>query len=390
MSDPSAKTPATASGTATTGATAAPATSSKPGSQAVSPAADAPSPESQTSQTSNPHILPASHWAQLPPVNVREDDDSAFEDAASSTASLTASILEYRTVHGRTYHSERGNALSWGPNDAIHDESMDIFHHIATIMLDGKILAAPLSDDVQKVLDVGCGTGIWAIDFADQYPNAEVIGVDVSPQQPQWIPPNLRFEVDDVTQPWTYEPDSFDYIHIRWLVGAIPDWYALFREAYQALKPGGYLESQESSCMITSDDGTVKDGSPLDQWSKVFSEAGKKTGRTFNVIEDDLQRKAMEAAGFEITYETDIKTALSGWPRDEKLRQIGLYTGLAVGQDIEGFLTFLWTMVMGWTPAEIQVYAAHLRRDMRSPNIHAYYPTRIMVGRKPLTAGTAS
>lgn len=134
-----------------------------------------------------------------------------------------------------------------------------------------------------------------------------MIGVDVSPQQPQWIPPNLRFEVDDVTQPWTYEPDSFDYIHIRWLVGAIPDWYALFREAYQALKPGGYLESQESSCMITSDDGTVKDGSPLDQWSKVFSEAGKKTGRTFNVIEDDLQRKAMEAAGFEITYETDIK-----------------------------------------------------------------------------------
>ncbi|KAK6949670.1 hypothetical protein Daesc_009753 [Daldinia eschscholtzii] len=274
MSDPSAKTPAaTASGAATTGATAGQATSSKP----ASPGADAPSPESQTSQTSqtgNPHILPASHWAQLPPVNVRDDDDSAFEDAASSTASLTASILEYRTVNGRTYHSERGNAQSWGPNDAIHDESMDIF------------------------------------DFADQYPNAEVIGVDVSPQQPQWIPPNLRFEVDDVTQPWTYEPDSFDYIHIRWLVGTIPDWYALFREAYQALKPGGYLESQESSCMMTSDDGTVKEGSPLDQWSKVFSEAGKKTGRTFTVIEEDLQRKAMEAAGFEITYQTDIKVCV--------------------------------------------------------------------------------
>jgi len=30
-----------------------------------------------------------------------------------STASLTSSILRYRTVHGRTYHSEGGNAQYW-------------------------------------------------------------------------------------------------------------------------------------------------------------------------------------------------------------------------------------------------------------------------------------
>ncbi len=43
-----------------------------------------------------------------------DDVDSAYgEDNASSTASLSASILEYRTVHGRTYHSERGGGQSW-------------------------------------------------------------------------------------------------------------------------------------------------------------------------------------------------------------------------------------------------------------------------------------
>jgi methylase of polypeptide subunit release factors len=31
--------------------------------------------------------------------------------------------------------------------------------------------------------DVGTGTGIWAIDFADQYNNAEVTGTDLSPIQ---------------------------------------------------------------------------------------------------------------------------------------------------------------------------------------------------------------
>lgn len=29
-------------------------------------------------------------------------------------------------------------------------------------------------------------------DFADEFPEAEVIGTDISPIQPTWIPPNLK------------------------------------------------------------------------------------------------------------------------------------------------------------------------------------------------------
>ncbi|KAI1459850.1 S-adenosyl-L-methionine-dependent methyltransferase [Annulohypoxylon moriforme] len=334
--------------------------------------------------TTNPRILPASHWAAVPHAEETDDDDSAYgDDNASSTASLTASILEYRTVNGRTYHSERGNAQSWNPNDALHDESMDILHHVSTLMQHGKIYLAPIKDDIQKVLDVGCGTGIWAIDFADLFPSAEVIGLDISPQQPQWIPPNLKFEVDDVTQPWTYERNSFDYIHLRWLTGSIPDWDALYREIFNTLKPGGYFEHKESACMLVSDDGTVREGSAIDQWGKVFTEAGKKFGRSFSVVEDGLQVEAMEKAGFEIIQVEEMKTPLGQWPADENEKQIGLYNRLAIEQDVEGFLMYMWTMVMGWSKEEIQVYAAHLRRELRSPNIHAYYPQRVVIGRKP-------
>lgn len=44
-----------------------------------------------------------------------DDEDSAFGDAVSSTDSITSSILEYRTIHGRTYHSDSvpGNAQYW-------------------------------------------------------------------------------------------------------------------------------------------------------------------------------------------------------------------------------------------------------------------------------------
>lgn len=149
-------------------------------------------------------------------------------------------------------------------------------------------------------------------DFADLYPGAEVIGVDISPSQPQWIPPNLRFEIDDVTQPWTYGRNSFDYIHMRWLVGAIEDWDKLFRECFNALQPGGYLESKESSAVIQSDDGTVADDSALAQWGKVFKEAGTKSGKSFQVVEEGLQRKAMEAAGFVDIEERDMKVCIDG------------------------------------------------------------------------------
>ncbi|KAI0400117.1 S-adenosyl-L-methionine-dependent methyltransferase [Xylaria palmicola] len=380
----STSTPATTTDTTLAPASAATGVTAAPGTQSTTPP---PPPTAAPPETAPLDVLPPSHWAQVPHEEDEEDfddGDSAYGDGnASSTASLSASILEYRTVHGRTYHSERGNAQSWNPNDAQHDESMDILHHVSTLMQDGKITMAHIDESVQRVLDVGCGTGIWAIDFADQYPHTEVIGVDISPSQPQWIPPNLKFEIDDITQPWTYTPNSFDYIHMRWLIGAVPDWYTLFREVYQTLKPGGIFESKESSCLIQSDDGTVPYGSALDQWGRVFTEAGRKFGRTFRPLEDDLQIKAMEAAGFVDIKVYNMKTTIGPWAADAKHKEIGQYARLALEQDIEGFIMYMWTSVLGWTREEIAVYAAHLRRELRSPHYHAYYPQRVVVGRKP-------
>lgn len=65
-------------------------------------------------------------------------------------------------------------------------------------MLGGNLLIAPVSPSPQRVLDFGTGTGIWALDFADEYPGAKVIGTDLSPIQPLWVAPNSEFVVDDV------------------------------------------------------------------------------------------------------------------------------------------------------------------------------------------------
>lgn len=136
-------------------------------------------------------LQPGEHWTErgLP----EDDNDSALgDDTASSSASISSSILAYREFNGRTYHSDRGSHQYWGPNDEQQNETLDIQHHVFTLAMDGQLHFAPLSDKIEKAVDIGTGTGIWAIDFGDQYPNTKVIGTDLSPIQPSWVPPNVH------------------------------------------------------------------------------------------------------------------------------------------------------------------------------------------------------
>jgi tRNA G46 methylase TrmB len=57
-------------------------------------------------------------------------------------------------------------------------------HHKYLLLLDGKLLLAPVTKNIETVLDIGTGTGIWAIDFADEFPETNIIGTDLSPIQP--------------------------------------------------------------------------------------------------------------------------------------------------------------------------------------------------------------
>lgn len=67
---------------------------------------------------------------------------------------------------------------------------------------------------------------------ADKYPSASVVGVDLSPIQPSWVPPNLKFLVDDIEDEWMHG-DDFDFVHMRCISPWLKDEVKVLRQAYE-------------------------------------------------------------------------------------------------------------------------------------------------------------
>lgn len=97
-----------------------------------------------------------------------EDDARSISVASVAAASMySGGFKKFTYVNGRRYHSEKlinGEYLL--PCDEREQDRLDLCHYIFLVLFNGKLNMAPLCENVKMVLDVGTGTGIWAIDFA--------------------------------------------------------------------------------------------------------------------------------------------------------------------------------------------------------------------------------
>lgn len=257
--------------------------------------------------------------------------------------------------------------------------SIDIQHQLFVLTLHGALHLAPIGEGVQNVLDLATGTGIWAIDFATKYPSASVLGTDLSPIQPTYVPPNCRFEVDDVEDDWTYS-DSFDYIHGRLLLSCFNnDFPAVVSKAYAALNPGGWFELQDLMppiCFDNSWDGTV-----FKRWVGLTLQGAKALGMDWEKV--GRYKEWVEAAGFEDVREVKLAWPTNTWPRDPHHKLLGAWQNQNMMEGLHAISVAVLTRGLGMTAQEVEVMLVGVRKDLSDRNIHCYAPIRVVYGRKP-------
>ncbi|KAK4671769.1 Putative protein of unknown function [Podospora comata] len=326
------------------------------------------------------------HEVELGPSDAHDEEgyDSGVDDASrrSSLTSLRSSIFEFYEENGRTYHSMSAGKY-FMPNDASEVERLDLQHHLFRLTFDDQICLCPKKDGAKRVLDLGTGSGIWCIDYADQHPEAEVIGVDLSPVQPDFIPPNCSFEIDDLEKEWTWSK-KFDFIISRFMTGSFADNASIVKKVYDQLEPGGYFEAQDMALPIGCDDGTFTEDSGLWIWMSWLMKAMEAMHRPFSAAQN--WKSMMEEAGFEDVVEYIYKWPINGWPRDPKYKRLGQWALYDMDQVMEAAILAPLTRAMGWSQEEVLLLAADARKVLRDPRVHAYWPIYVVYGRKPFSS----
>ncbi|MCJ1289995.1 hypothetical protein MMC34_001530 [Xylographa carneopallida] len=103
--------------------------------------------------------------AGLTADNYGSSADSAYDsEVASYTTSLASGVTDYKFEHGRRYHAYKEGSYIY-PNDEKESDRLDIAHKMMEVSMDGKLYLAPLKGDPGRVLDIGTGTGIWAMEM---------------------------------------------------------------------------------------------------------------------------------------------------------------------------------------------------------------------------------
>jgi hypothetical protein len=130
------------------------------------------------------------------------------------------------------------------------------------------------------------------------------------------VPPNVKFEVDDCEEPWTFNT-PFDFIHARYLSGAIKDWPALIRQCYHNTAPGGRVEIQDFDLQYRSEDGSMTDDHAVAIWVNTLLDACVEFGA--DPFPGPKLGHWMEEAGFVNIRVEKFPIPIGPWAKDKHL-----------------------------------------------------------------------
>jgi SAM-dependent methyltransferase len=154
----------------------------------------------------------------------------------------------------------------------------------------GGVFFGLTEDDISSlntVLDLACGPGGWVLDVAFEYPQIEVIGVDISNTMIEYAKAraqtqklgNATFREMDLLTPLDFSDTTFDMVNARLLTGVLRKeaWLPFIAECSRVLRPGGILRLTEPL------DNSVSNSPALTRVSALITETMPRLGYGFTL-----------------------------------------------------------------------------------------------------------
>jgi len=230
--------------------------------------------------------------------------------------------------------------------------------------------------------------GIWTLPITTEanLPR-KVLGNDLSANMPTFVPPNVKFEVDDVESEWLHG-EKFSWIFCRYMAASIHDWsklvsniygyvllktgvYCLVSDNSSNLEPGGWCEFQDFDLQYYSEDGSLAPDDPLFFWISTLLDAARSLNREPNP--GSQLEGWVKAAGFRNVVHKRYRIPIGAWPLDPALKEIGLLNHAQISGGLEGLSMRLYTNVLKWKPEEVLLLLDKVRKDLRDPNKHGMF-----------------
>ncbi|KAK4453394.1 S-adenosyl-L-methionine-dependent methyltransferase [Podospora aff. communis PSN243] len=317
-------------------------------------------------------------------VDGDELSDAGYESDrhTSASTSLADSMRDYIYENGRRYHRFREGRYNF-PNDDSEQQREDMKHAMVKMLCGDKLYFAPIGSRPQEILDIGTGTGIWAIEMGDLFESATVLGVDLSPIQPEWVPPNVRFMVDDVE--WLHPRNHFDYIHSRHTVMAIKDWPRLMRRSLEHLKPGGWFELHEVYHNPIAEVKTLASDHPVAQYWSLIDQGLANLGVQLHAVANEGMKTMMQECGYINVQEKVLRIPIGPWPKNKVLKMVGVLWQTILLDGIQAIALGPLTRGCGWSREQVELFLIQVRRAYMG-NECLYMPLHIIYGQKPLTS----
>ncbi|KAL1853841.1 hypothetical protein Plec18167_007172 [Paecilomyces lecythidis] len=310
-------------------------------------------------------------------ISESESDD---EDSTSirSTRSFHKDTIEDVFENGRRYC----NDTYFMPNDEAEQTRLNIAHQIYLIVLEGELTRVPIPRGRTRILDIGTGPGDWAVEMGERYPDSEIVATDISVFDigPSSLGlPNVSFQLDDAEAEWTYH-EPFDLIHLRSLSGAFRDWGSVYRQAFNHLRPGGYIEVIDADTAADVINFPNIRNSYFSILVAAMQSAAEETGYPRN--QDHLRPALLTSVGFTAVNSTDITIPVGVWPEDPRQKTLGKMALISILEGLEAWSLRQLTETGNWTAEEVRALCDKVKGELvKATGMTAR--VRILTGRRP-------